>query len=142
MGLLIDGVWRDQWYDTAAEGGRFVRPRTRFRSWVTRDGSAGRTGTGGFAAAAGRYHLYVSYACPWAHRTLIMRALKGLEAMVSLSVVHWIMGDDGWTFEPGEGVIGDPILGARYLHEVYAAAKPGYTGRVSVPVLWDKERST
>jgi len=109
MGLLIDGVWRDQWYDTAATGGRFVRPRTSFRNWVTRDGAAGPTGVAGFAAAPGRYHLYVSLACPWAHRTLIMRALKGLENLVSVSVVHWRMLDRGWTFEAGPGVIADPV---------------------------------
>ena len=117
MGLLVDGVWRDQWYDTKAEGGRFVRPRTRFRNWVTGDGSAGPTGTGGFAAERDRYHLYVSLACPWAHRTLIMRTLKGLEAVVSLSVVHWRMGDRGWTFEAGPGVVADPVLSARYLYQ-------------------------
>src|SRR5512144_1716865 len=105
MGLLVDGAWRDQWYDTGAEGGRFVRPRTRFHSWVTRDGSAGPTGTGGFAAARGRYHLYISLACPWAHRTLIMRALKGLEQIIPVSVTHWLMAEQGWTFAPGEGVI-------------------------------------
>ena len=112
MGLLIDGAWRDQWYDTKGAGGRFVRPRTVFRNWVTRDGAAGPTGSAGFAATPGRYHLYVSLACPWAHRTLIIRALKGLEEMVSLSVVHWRMLDRGWTFEPGPGVIPDPVLGA------------------------------
>jgi len=138
MGLLIDGVWRDQWYDTAASSGRFVRPRTTFRNWVTRDGTAGPTGAAGFAAAPGRYHLYVSLACPWAHRTLIMRALKGLQDLVSLSVVHWRMLDNGWTFEDGAGVIPDPVLGAKYLYQIYLAADPAYTGRVTVPVLWDK----
>ena len=142
MGLLVDGVWRDQWYDTKAEGGRFVRPRTSFRSWVTRDGSAGPTGTGGFVAAPGRYHLYVSLACPWAHRTLILRALKGLEDLVSLSVVHWRMADQGWTFEDGPGVIPDPVLAARYLHQVYLAADRSYTGRVTTPLLWDKRSAT
>ncbi len=142
MGLLVDGVWRDQWYDTEGAGGRFVRPRTSFRNWVTRDGSAGPTGTSGFAAAAGRYHLYVSLACPWAHRTLIMRALKGLEGVVSLSVVHWRMLDHGWTFEAGPGVIADPVLGAEYLYQVYLAADRTYTGRVTTPVLWDKQTRT
>ena len=142
MGLLVDGVWHDQWYDTSATGGRFVRPRTRFRNWVTRDGSVGPSGTGGFAAEPGRYHLYVSLACPWAHRTLIMRALKGLESMVSISVVHWRMSDRGWTFEDGPGVIADPVLGARYLSEVYLAADRKYTGRVTTPLLWDKRSAT
>jgi putative glutathione S-transferase len=142
MGLLVDGVWRDRWYDTEAEGGRFVRPRTRFRSWVTRDGSAGPMGAGGFAAAPGRYHLYVSLACPWAHRTLIMRAFKGLEDLVSLSVVHWRMGDQGWTFEDGPGVVADPVLGARYLYQVYLAADRSHTGRVTTPVLWDRHSAT
>jgi glutathionyl-hydroquinone reductase len=142
MGLLIDGEWRDQWYETDASGGRFVRQASGFRNWVTVDGSPGATGSGGFAADPGRYHLYVSLACPWAHRTLIMRELKGLVAMISVSVVHWLMRDHGWTFEPGPGVTGDPVLGARYLHEVYTAAEPRYTGRVTVPVLWDKRTRT
>ena len=142
MGLLIDGTWHDQWYDTAESKGRFVRSDAQFRSWVTPDGSPGPTGAGGFAAEPGRYHLYVSYACPWAHRTLIMRALKGLETLVSVSVVHWLMGEQGWTFEPAEGVVADPILGATHLHRVYTAASPRYTGRVTVPVLWDRVTST
>jgi putative glutathione S-transferase len=142
MGLLIDGIWRDQWYDTKGAGGRFVRPPTTFRNWVTRDGTAGPTGAASFAAAPGRYHLYVSLACPWAHRTLIMRALKGLEDLVSLSVVHWRMLDHGWTFEDGPGVIPDPILGGEYLYQVYLAADRSYTGRVTTPVLWDKLTGT
>jgi len=142
MGLLVDGVWRDQWYDTKGAGGRFVRPRTSFRNWVTRDGTAGPAGAAGFAAAPGRYHLYVSLACPWAHRTLIMRALKGLEHMVSLSVVHWRMLDHGWTFADGPGVIADPVRGAKFLYEVYLAADRSYTGRVTTPVLWDKQSGT
>jgi putative glutathione S-transferase len=142
MGLLIDGIWHDQWYDTTAAGGRFVRPRTTFRNWVTRDGTAGPAGAAGFAAAPGRYHLYVSLACPWAHRTLIMRALKGLEDLVSLSVVHWRMLDHGWTFEDGPGVISDPVLGAGYLYQIYLAADRSYTGRVTTPVLWDKRTGT
>jgi putative glutathione S-transferase len=142
MGLLVDGIWRDRWYDTTAEGGRFVRPRTMFRNWVTRDGTAGPTGAAGFAAAPGRYHLYVSFACPWAHRTLIMRALKGLEDLVSLSVVHWRMLDHGWTFEEGAGVIADPVLGAEFLYQIYLAADRSYTGRVTTPVLWDRMART
>ncbi|MDQ4136842.1 MAG: glutathione S-transferase family protein [Pseudomonadota bacterium] len=142
MGLLIDGVWHDQWYDTKSTGGRFVRKDSAFRDWVTADGSPGPTGESGFKAEAGRYHLYVSLACPWAHRTLIFRKLKGLESMISVSMVHWIMREKGWTFEDGPGVVPDPIHGARFLHEVYTAAKRDYTGRVTVPVLWDKTRGT
>lgn len=142
MGLLVDGVWHDRWYDTAASGGRFVRSEAQFRNWVTPDGSPGPTGQGGFKAEPGRYHLYVSLACPWAHRTLIFRKLKGLEEMIGVSVVHWLMGKDGWTFEPGPGATGDRLHGSRFLHEVYTRAVPGYSGRVTVPVLWDRERGT
>jgi putative glutathione S-transferase len=138
MGLLVDGKWHDHWYDTASTGGRFVRKESLFRNWVTPDGRPGPTGDGGFAAEPGRYHLYVSLACPWAHRTLIMRALKRLEGTISLSVVHWRMLENGWTFEDGPGVIPDPVVGARYLHHVYTAADPAYSGRVTVPLLWDK----
>lgn len=142
MGLLVDGQWQDKWYDTEASGGRFVREDAGFRNWVTADGSAGPTGVGGFKAEANRYHLYVSLACPWAHRTTIYRKLKGLEDMISLSVVHPFMGDKGWTFAEGAGVIADPIVNADYLYEVYVAAKPNYTGRVTVPILWDKKTNT
>jgi len=141
MGLLVDGQWSDRGYDTRTSGGRFVRQETRFRNWITADGRAGPTGEGGFKAEPGRYHLYVSLACPWAHRTLIFRALKRLESAISLSVVHWLMGKEGWTFDEGPGVIPDPILGARRLYEVYLRANPAYTGRVTVPVLWDKQRN-
>ena len=142
MGLLVDGQWQDKWYDTEASGGRFEREDAGFRNWVTVDGSAGPTGVGGFKAEANRYHLYVSLACPWAHRTTIYRKLKGLEDMISLSVVHPFMGDKGWTFAEGAGVIADPIVNASYLYEVYVAAKPDYTGRVTVPILWDKKTNT
>jgi len=142
MGLLVDGVWQDKWYDTDSKKGRFIRSESRFRNWVTADGSAGPSGEGGFKAEAGRYHLYVSYACPWAHRTLIFRALKGLESMISLSVVNWHMGAHGWTFAPGPGVIQDPIHQAKALSDVYVAADRRYSGRVTVPVLWDKQRGT
>lgn len=142
MGLLIDGVWHDRWYDTKSTGGRFERQQSRFRSWVTPDGAPGPSGDGGFAAEPGRYHLYASLACPWAHRTLIYRVLKGLEEMISLSVVHWRMLEHGWTFEPAPGVIPDPIHNATYLYQVYLAADPAYTGRVTTPVLWDRKRST
>lgn len=142
MGLLVEGKWVDQWYDTKKTGGRFVRTQAQFRNWITADGSAGPTGQAGFKAEAGRYHLYVSLACPWASRTLIMRALKGLEDMISVSVVHPLMLENGWTFEEGEGVVADPIFQARYLHEVYTAVQPDYTGRVTVPVLFDKKTKT
>ena len=142
MGLLVDGVWQDRWYDTKSTGGRFVRNSAAFRNWVTPDGSPGPMGTGGFRAEPGRYHLYVSLACPWAHRTLIMRRLKGLEEMIGLSVVHWRMLEHGWTFEEGPGTIPDPIHGAQYLHQIYTAAEPSYTGRVTVPVLWDRASAT
>jgi len=112
MGLLVDGYWTDRWHDTSASSGRFQRPESAFRNWVTPHGTPGPTGDGGFKAEPGRYHLYVSLACPWAHRTLILRALKGLETAISLSVVHWFMGDHGWTFEEGPGVIPDPVAGA------------------------------
>ena len=142
MGLLVDGQWQDQWYDTKSTGGRFKRQESQFRNWITPDGSPGPTGEGGFAAAPGRYHLYVSLACPWAHRTLIFRKLKGLEQMISLSVVHWAMLGEGWTFQEDEGVIPDTVNNARVMHQVYTTADPVYSGRVTVPVLWDKERET
>ncbi len=142
MGLLVDGQWQDKWYDTKASEGRFEREDAGFRNWVTFDGSAGPSGIGGFKAEPNRYHLYVSLACPWAHRTTIYRKLKGLEDMISLSVVHPFMGDKGWTFAEGAGVIADPIVKADYLYEVYIAAKPDYTGRVTVPILWDKKTNT
>lgn len=142
MGLLVDGQWVDQWYDTKKTGGRFVRTQAQFRNWITADGSAGPTGQAGFKAEANRYHLYVSLACPWASRTLMIRTLKGLEDMISISVVHPLMLEHGWTFEEGEGVIGDPIFQVRYLHQVYTAVEPDYTGRVTVPVLFDKKTKT
>lgn len=142
MGLLVDGKWQDKWYDTKSTGGRFVRKDSQFRNWVTADGSPGPTGEGGFKAEADRYHLYVSNACPWAHRTLIMRQIKGLEDMISVSVVNPIMLENGWTFEDGPGVIADPINNANFMYEVYTAADPTYTGRVTVPVLWDKKTAT
>jgi putative glutathione S-transferase len=138
MGLLVDGHWQDQWYDNAKTGGSFVRQDSAFRNWVTADGSPGPSGVGGFKAEPGRYLLYVSLACPWAHRTLIVRSLKGLTDMIDVSVVHWLMLDNGWTFQDGPGVVPDPLFGARFLHEIYTRAMPNYTGRVTVPVLWDK----
>ena len=142
MGLLVDGQWHDQWYDTKSSGGRFVRSQSQFRNWVTADGEPGPTGEGGFKAEPGRYHLYVSWACPWAHRTIIYRRLKGLEDVISMSVVNAYMGPEGWTFEPGPGVVADDINGASRLHQVYTKADPTYSGRVTVPVLWDKQRKT
>ncbi|MBF0658529.1 glutathione S-transferase family protein [Psychrobacter sp. NG25] len=142
MGLLVDGQWQDKWYDTKSSGGRFEREDAGFRNWITVDGSAGPSGVGGFKAEANRYHLYVSLACPWAHRTLIYRKLKGLEDIISLSVVHPFMGENGWTFAAGESVIADPINNASYAYEIYTAAKQDYTGRVTVPILWDKQTNT
>jgi glutathionyl-hydroquinone reductase len=136
MGLLVKGEWKDQWYDTKSTGGRFERTKSRFRDWVTADGSSG------FTAESGRYHLYVSYACPWAHRTLIYRRLKGLEEQIPLSVVSPLMLEHGWTFDDFSGVVPDPVNGARHLHEVYTAADPDYSGRVTVPVLWDTATGT
>lgn len=134
MGLLVDGQWVDRWYETASTGGRFVRKPPQFRAVVGAETD--------FSAARDRYHLYVSYACPWAHRTLIMRALKQLQPVISVSVVNWLMGSEGWTFDPGPGVIADTVLGATRLHQVYTAAQATYTGRVTVPVLWDRQLST
>jgi glutathionyl-hydroquinone reductase len=140
MGLLVDGVWKDQDHDTKSTGGRFVRTETAFRNWVTAEGSAGPTGEGGFPAAAGRYHLYVALACPWAHRTLIFRKLKKLEDVISVSIVEPINIEYGWVFGPAGSVTAD-TANARTT-DVYLLAKAGYTGRVTVPVLWDKERRT
>ena len=142
MGKLVNGTWQDVWYDTEETDGHFVRNDSTFRNWVTPDGSPGPTGESGFKAEAGRYHLYVSYACPWANRTLALRALKGLEEMISISVVNPIMRENGWTFEPFEGVIKDPILDADYLHQVYTHVEPQMTGRVTVPILYDKKKDT
>lgn len=137
MGLLVHGEWQDKWYDTKSTGGRFERQDSSFRRHVTRDGEPD-----GFPAESGRYHLYVSYACPWAQRTLIFRKLKQLEEHISLSVVHWYMGPNGWTFDDGAGVVRDPVNDADYLYQVYLAADPDYTGRATVPVLWDLQRGT
>lgn len=139
MGFLVEGKWQDQGRDTKSSDGRFIRQQTQFRNWVTPDGSPGPTGRGGFAAEDGRYHLYVSLACPWAHRTLIFRKLKKLEDVISVSVVDWFLGRNGWEFTGRDGATGDPVLNAKYLREIYVAAKPDYSGRVSVPVLWDRK---
>lgn len=138
MGLLVNGTWHDQWYDTKSSGGAFIRSDAQFRNWVTPDGSAGPSGTGGFAAEKGRYHLFVSYACPWAHRTLIFRAIKNLTQHVGVSVVHPDMLSDGWTFQSGGGFdAGDALFGSQFMHQIYTRAAPDYSGRVTVPVLWD-----
>ncbi|WP_369959318.1 glutathione S-transferase family protein [Pseudomonas benzenivorans] len=139
MGLLIDGRWHDQWYDTG-EDGQFKRESAQQRHWITADGAPGPSGEGGFAAEAGRYHLYVSLACPWAHRTLILRQLKGLEELVGVSVVSWLMRDDGWTFDPDHGSTGDALDGHAFLHQRYTADDARYSGRVTVPLLWDKRQ--
>lgn len=143
MGLLIDGTWQDKWYDTSATGGRFKRTEAVFRHWITADGSAGPTGDAGFKAEAGRYHLFAGYACPWVHRVLIYRALKGLESMIDVSFVHWYMGENGWTFQPDDdGIVGDKLFGNDLMYQVYLQADDKFTGRVTVPVLWDKQSET
>ena len=142
MGLLVDGKWVDQWYDTKASGGRFLRSQSQWRDWITADGKPAPSRTRGFKAEPGRYHLYVSLACPWAHRTLIFRALKGLEDVISVSVVHHYMGENGWTFLAEDGATGDDLYGLDYLHQIYTRADPSYSGRVTVPVLWDKQEQT
>jgi putative glutathione S-transferase len=141
MGLMINGVWQEREPETTRDG-HFERGETAFRNWITPDGRPGPTGQDGFRAVAGRYHLYVSLACPWAHRTLIMRALKGLQTIIPISVTHWLMADHGWTFATGEGVIPDPLYNSRYLYELYARADETYSGRASVPILWDHHTQT
>jgi glutathionyl-hydroquinone reductase len=143
MGLLIDGVWHPDGAEPKSADGSFQRRPSGFRNWITPDGAPGPSGEGGFPAEAGRYHLYVSYACPWAHRTLVFRKLKGLEGMIGVDVVHPLMAENGWTFATDfPGATGDRLLGLRHLYDVYLRAKPGFTGRVTVPVLWDKQRET
>lgn len=142
MGRLVDGVWQDVWYDTKTTGGKFERAASRFRDWVTADGAPAPGRERGFRAEPGRYHLYVSWACPWAHRTLIFRALKKLEGVISVSVVHHFMGENGWTFLKEDGATGDTLYGFDYLHQIYTKADPTYSGRVTVPVLWDRKEET
>ncbi|CAN0655712.1 glutathionyl-hydroquinone reductase YqjG [Nitratireductor aquimarinus] len=142
MGLLVDGVWRDQWYDTSKTGGRFERSKSQFRDFVTKDGAPAEGRERGFRAEPGRYHLYVSLACPWAHRTLIFRKLKKLEDVISVSVVHHFMGENGWTFLREDGATGDDLYGFDFMHQIYTKADPDYSGRVTVPVLWDKKTET
>ena len=142
MGLLIDGQWHDAWYDTKESRGRFVRTEAQFRNWVTADGSAGPSGRGGFRAEPNRYHLYVAFACPWAHRTLIFRKLKGLESLISVSAVNSYMGEDGWTFDAAPETIPDDVNHARKLYELYTLADRHYSGRSTIPILWDKKERT
>ncbi len=143
MGLLVEGQWTDQWYDTSSSGGKFVRSAAQYRHWITADGGAGSSGDSGFKAEAGRYHLYVSYACPWANRALAVRAIKGLKELITVDVVHPIMLKDGWTFATDYvGATGDRLFQKRYLHQIYTQAQSDITTRVTVPLLWDKERQT
>ncbi|WP_209598783.1 glutathione S-transferase family protein [Ruegeria sp. HKCCSP351] len=143
MGLLVDGKWQDTWYDTKSTGGAFKRSAAQFRNWLTADGRAGPSGKSGFRAEAGRYHLYVSYACPWAHRTLIFRTLKGLNDLIPVSVVHPDMLDQGWTLEADDhGATGDGLYELSHAHQIYTKADPSYSGRVTVPILWDKAQET
>jgi len=142
MGMLQEGIWTEQWIEKKPTSGKFVRKQAHFRNWITADGSAGETGSAGFKAEPERYHLYVSHACPWAHRTMIFRSLKGLEKIISVSVVNWLMGDNGWTFEDGDGVIGDPINNSQFVYQIYTTALSDYSGRVTVPILWDKKTNT
>lgn len=143
MGFLVNGHWEPVWYDTETTQGEFKRLESVFRNWITANGQAGSTGIGGFKAEANRYHLYVSLACPWAHRILIMRKLKGLEEMISISIVNAYMNDqEGWTFHEGLGVVQDSVNHKILLHKIYTLAKPDFTGVVSVPLLWDKKQQT
>ena len=143
MGLLVDGVWHDTWYDTKSTDGKFERSAAQFRNWITRDGHSGPAGKAGFKAESGRYHLYVSMACPWAHRTLIFRALKGLTSHIDVDVVHPDMLGDGWSFESDEnGATGDRLFGSAFARDIYLRADPRYSGRVTVPILWDKHQNT
>jgi putative glutathione S-transferase len=139
MGLLVDGRWQDKWYESSKDGA-FQREQAQRRNWLTADGKPGPTGVGGFAAEPGRYHLYVSLACPWAHRTLILRKLKGLENLIDVSVVSWLMLENGWTFDQSLGSTGDKLDHFDFMHQRYTADTADYTGRVTVPVLWDKQQ--
>jgi putative glutathione S-transferase len=142
MGLLVDGKWVDRWYDTKESGGRFVRQDAKWRDWVNADGRPAEGRERAFRAEPDRYHLYVSLACPWAHRTLIVRKLKKLEGVISTSIVHHYMGKDGWTFVAEDGATGDTLYGLEFLRQIYTKADPAYTGRVTVPVLWDRKEET
>jgi len=138
MGLLVDGQWHDRWYESSDKG-EFQREQAQRRDWVSADGSPGPDGQRAVKAEAGRYHLYVSLACPWAHRTLIYRKLKQLDSLIDVSVVSWLMAEHGWTFDKSTGSSGDALDGLEFLHQRYTADDASYTGRVTVPVLWDKQ---
>ena len=143
MGQLVDGVWHDVWYDTGKSDGAFERSTSSFRNWITADGSPGPSGIGGFKAESGRYHLYVSYACPWAHRTMIFRQIKELADHISFDVVHPDMLSDGWTFATDDaGATGDRQFGLPFVRDIYLRADPNISGRVTVPILWDKQQNT
>ncbi|CUH78336.1 glutathione S-transferase family protein [Tropicibacter naphthalenivorans] len=143
MGQLVHGEWQTGWYDTDKHGGKFVRTTSGFRNWITKDGSAGPSGKGGFKAEPNRYHLYVSYACPWAHRALIFRELKGLQDLITVSVVHPYMLQDGWTFDKDfAGATGDTLYDLPFLRDIYTKADPDVSGKVTVPILWDKHQKT
>lgn len=142
MGLLVEGKWHDKWYDTEKSGGAFEREDAQLRNWVTKDGEAGPSGKSGFKAESGRYHLYVSLACPWAHRTLIFRQLKDLAPHIGVSVVATDMLENGWTFDIDQGSSGDPLYHSEFLHQIYTKNKSDYSGRVTVPILWDKQQET
>lgn len=142
MGLLVDGKWHDNWYNTQESDGKFEREAAKLRNWITPDGAPGPSGVGGFNAEPNRYHLYVSLACPWAHRTLIFRKLKGLETLISVSVVSPDMLNQGWSFDSETGSSGDTLYGLSYMHQLYTKHQADYSGRVTVPVLWDKKQQT
>lgn len=143
MGLLVDGIWNTDWYDTKSSDGKFIRKDASFRNWITADGSAGPSGVSGFRAETGRYHLFVSLACPWAHRTLIFRQLKDLGDHIGFDVVHPDMLDNGWTFEPDGGPAkGDSLFRSQFLHQIYTRVDPNITSRVTVPILFDKKTNT
>jgi glutathionyl-hydroquinone reductase len=142
MGVLIDGQWHTENLVSKTQDGSFKRKDSSLRNWITADGTPGPTGRGGFKAEANRYHLYVSHACPWAHRAVIIRSLKGLENIITLSSVHWFMGDQGWQFEQDDDdIVGDPVNSAAKLQDIYVKSDDQYTGRVTVPVLWDKKQN-
>jgi putative glutathione S-transferase len=142
MGFFVEGVWHEDTPENRHERGRFVRTPSRYRNWITADGSAGPSGEGGFPAAAGRYHLYVAHACPWAYRTTLFRKLKKLDDVISITIAAPLYGERSWRFSDEPGCIPDTVNGAKDMSEIYLLANPRYSGRVTVPTLWDKERRT